>query len=284
VITEQSSQTALMAAAARAAHLLVDQPPVIFADTLAATLLGERADDLIDYHRKHGDHLVLAGARAQAVCRSRFTEDVLARRVGEGVTQYVILGAGLDSFAYRSSSPVRVFEVDHPTTQRWKRGVLAAAGIDIPGTVALVPVDFETDSLADRLAEHGFDPARPAVVSWLGVTMYLTEDAIGHTLDVVGGFAPGTDIVVDYMLTAGVRDAAGDAYVDLVAPMSAERGEPWLTFLAPDDMSALLATYGFGAAEHVDQRDVVGPAGWDRSDSLRPSRLSMLARAAVANR
>jgi methyltransferase (TIGR00027 family) len=273
-----------MAAAARAAHLLVDRPPVIFADTLAATMLGERADELIDYHRHHGDHLVLVGARAQAVCRSRFTEDVLAERVDDGVTQYVILGAGLDSFAYRSSAPVRVFEVDHPATQRWKRAVLAAAGIDVPATAALVPVDFETDSPADRLAEHGFDASRPAVVSWLGVTMYLSEDAIGRTLDVVGGFAPGTELVVDHMLPAGARDPAGDAYVELVAPMSAERGEPWLTFLTPADMSALLAGHGFGDAVHVSQRDVMGSAGLDRADSLRPSDLSVLTRAVVGHR
>ena len=111
VIEEQPSETAMTAAAARAAHLIVDSPPPIFADTLAATILGDRADEFIDYHRNHGDHPVLAGARAQVVCRSRFTEDVLARRAGQGVDQYVILGAGLDSYAYRANSAVRVFEV-----------------------------------------------------------------------------------------------------------------------------------------------------------------------------
>jgi methyltransferase (TIGR00027 family) len=277
-VIEQPSETAMTAAAARAAHLIVDGPPPIFADTLAATMLGDRAGEFVDYHREHGDHPVLAGARAQAVCRSRFTEDVLAQRVSQGVGQYVILGAGLDSYAYRSNAAVQVFEVDHPATQAWKRGLLASAGITESAT--MVPVDFETDSLSEALVAHGFDVSQPAVVSWLGVTLYLTEAAIGSTLGVVGGFAPGTDIVVDYMLPAGLRDAAGDTYVELVAPMSAQRGEPWLTFLAPEQMSALLSEHGFGPAEHVDQRDVTDWTG--RTDALRPNTLSMLANARVS--
>ena len=149
------SQTALMAAAARAAHLIVDHEPVIFADELAATLLGEQADELISYHRVHGTHLVLSCARAQVLCRSRFTEDHLAACVRSGLTQYVILGAGLDSFAYRTESAVRVFEVDHPATQQWKRRQLAAARIPVPDSVSFVAMDFERDQLAGRLAWRG---------------------------------------------------------------------------------------------------------------------------------
>ena len=276
------SQTALMAAAARAAHLIVDHEPVIFADELAAVLLGDQADELISYHRAHGTHLVLSCARAQVLCRSRFTEDDLAACVRAGLTQYVILGAGLDSFAYRSApGPVRVFEVDHPATQRWKRAQLAAAGIPVPASVSYVAMDFERDDLASRLRQAGFDPSWPALVSWLGVTMYLTQAAIGRTLAEIGGFAPGTQLVTDYMLPAGLRDDTGDAYAGLVAPAAAQRGEPWLTFLAPDDMAALLAEHGFGAVEHVRQQDAVPAALWDRADSLRPADLSVLARATV---
>jgi methyltransferase (TIGR00027 family) len=284
------SQTALIAAAARAAHLIVDHEPVIFADELAAALLGEQADELINYHRAHGSHLVLSCARAQVLCRSRFTEDHLAARVRTGLTQYVILGAGLDSFGYRSGpgspgsgspGPTRVFEVDHPGTQRWKRAQLASAGITVPDTVSFVAVDFERDSLAGR---NGSNPAwarRPALVSWLGVTMYLTEGAISQTLAEISGFAPGTQLVTDYMLPAALRDDTGHAYVGLVAPAVAERGEPWLTFLAPDDMSALLVRHGFGPVEHVRQRDSIPAALWDRTDSLRPAGLSVLACATI---
>ena len=279
------SQTALTAAAARAAHLIVDQPPLIFEDRLAAALLGEQADEFISYHRAHGEHPVLSAARTQVSCRSRYTEDRLAGAATRGVTQYVILGAGLDSFAYRSAlasgSRVRVFEVDHPATQEWKREQLAKTGIPIPDSTALVPTDFERDSLAGPLTAAGFDPGRPALVSWLGVTMYLTQPAIGRTLAEISGFAAGTELITDYMLPASLRDATGQSYADQVAPVAAQRGEPWLTCLAPDEMSALLDSSGFGRIEHVSQRDSISAALWDRSDTLHPIRLSMLARAAV---
>lgn len=278
---DRPSQTALMAAAARAAHLIVDHEPVIFADELAAALLGEQADEFISYHRAHGTHLVLSCARAQVLCRSRFTEDHLAACVRAGLTQYVILGAGLDSFAYRTKSAVRVFEVDHPATQQWKRGQLAAARIAVPDTVSFVAMDFERDQLVGCLAQAGFDPSRPALVSWLGVTMYLTGAAISQTLAEISGFAPSTQLITDYFLPAALRDDTGNVYAGLVAPAAAERGEPWLTFLAPDDMSALLQRRGFGAVEHVRQRDSIPAALWDRSDSLRPAGLSVLARATI---
>jgi methyltransferase (TIGR00027 family) len=283
---EEPSQTALTAAAARAAHLIVDDEPRIFADVLASAMLGDQAEEFLSYHRAHGTHLVLRSARAQATCRSRYTEDRLADSVRGGVTQYVILGAGLDSFAYRCdlASQVRVFEVDHPATQQWKRRLLSAARIPAPDSLTFVPVDFESESLAERLTEAGFDPSRPALVSWLGVTVYLTNAAIGETLAAIGRFAVGTEIVTDYMLPAGMRDADGDSYVEQVAPVAAQRGEPWLTFLSPGDMSGLLAEHGFGSIKHVRQRDTVEPAAWDRSDSLRPSDLSYLAHATVAGR
>jgi methyltransferase (TIGR00027 family) len=271
------SQTALTAAAARAAHLLVDEAPPIFSDTLAYTLMGDRAEEFVSYHRIHGSHPVLAGARAAAATRSRYTEDLL----GDGVTQYVILGAGLDTFAYRSGGGIRVFEVDHPATQRWKRRLLADSGTAIPDTVTYVPVDLEHDSPAHGLVENGFDRSRPALVSWLGVVMYLTREAIGETLAMVAGFAPGTQIVLDYILPADLRDAAGEEYATLVAPVAAERGEPWLSYFGPAEMATLLEEHGFDVVEQVGQREAVAPALWERTDALRPHRLSMIARAAV---
>jgi hypothetical protein len=187
------SQTALTAAAARAAHLIVDHDPRIFADVLASVLLGDQADELLGYHRAHGTHPVLSSARAHVACRSRYTE----------------------------------------------------------------------------------------LVSWLGVTMYLTTAAIDQTLETVGGFAPGTEIVTDYMLPSGMRDETGESYASQVMAAAAERGEPWLTFLSPDDMSGLLTAHGFGRAEHVRQRDSIDAAMWNRSDSLRPIELSCLAHATV---
>jgi methyltransferase (TIGR00027 family) len=286
----QPSLTAQTAAAARAAHLIVDDEPRIFADTLAEAMLGERAEEFIAYHRAHGTHPVLAGARAQVTCRSRYTEDRLARGIEHGIGQYVLLGAGLDSFAYRSplADRVRVFEVDHPATQEWKRRVAAGRvagtagnGRGVAAGVTFVPVDFTRDSLAEGLSRAGFDTARPAFVSWLGVTMYLDARAIEATVSVLGGFAPGTEIVLDYMLPARLRDAAGQTYADLVGQVAAERGEPWRSVFAPEAIAALLTRHGFGPARDVGQRDMIPAAAWDRSDVLRPAELCRIAHAAI---
>jgi methyltransferase (TIGR00027 family) len=270
VTTTEISQTALTAAAARAAHLIVDDRPHIFTDPLAQTLLGERAKELIAYHRLRGEHPVLAGARAQVTCRARLAEE---RATGSGVDQYVILGAGLDSFAYRTTVHTRVFEVDGPATQAWKRERVPAATTE----VRYVPVDFEHDDLAAALADHGFDAGRPAIVSWLGVSMYLTRTGIDQTLSALATLAAGSEIVLDYFLPERLRDDQGQLYADLVGPVSAERGEPWHTVLAPDQVTAILATHGWTAVDHIGQSDV--PELRHRSDSLRPSTLSMLAHA-----
>lgn len=272
-----------MAAAARAAHLIVDAQPHIFADSFAEGLLGDQAENLLAYHRNHGEHLVLAGARAQVVIRARVTEERLADAVASGVDQYVILGAGLDSFAYRSpmASSVRVFEVDHPTTQAVKRERLSAMGLEPPTMVSYVPVDFETESLTSSLLANGLDPTRPAMVSWLGVSVYLTRDAIGNTLAELADLAPGTQLVMDYMLPAELRDEAGQTYVDLVAPNAAERGEPWLSFFAPEEVSEMLTTRGFGGVRSVGQREALDASLWQRTDSLRPAALAVIAHAVM---
>jgi methyltransferase (TIGR00027 family) len=251
--------TAFLAAAARAAHLLVDSPPYVFTDPWATELLGDRADELIDYHRLHGDHLVLAGARVQAVVRSRVAEDALA---ASGADQYVILGAGLDSYAYRAADGMSVFEVDHPSFKK-------------PASPArLVPVDLERELPMAALRAAGLDPHRPVFVSWLGVTMYLTSDAIAATVRDLCALPSGSHLVLDFMLPAELRDEAGQTYVDLVGPDTAERGEPWRSFWSPDEMAAALA--GFGPATMISQHDVLTEP---RTDALNPARLTMIAHA-----
>jgi methyltransferase (TIGR00027 family) len=275
-----ASQSALTAAAARAAHFIVDQQPWIFVDTLAEPLLGSMAPELLAYHHRHGDHLVLAGARAQVVVRSHVTERVLRSAQARGTTQYVILGAGLDSYAYRETAPgTTVFEVDHPLSQQDKRDRVAAAGLQPRTPVAYVPVDLETEPLLPALIAAGFAADRPALVSWLGVSMYLSGSAVGATLAELAKLPAGTEVVFDYMLGESDRDEAGQAYVDMVAPHNDERGEPWLSFFGPDAMTELLRDAGFGDVRHYRQSDAVPPRFWARSDSLRPARLSMIAHA-----
>jgi methyltransferase (TIGR00027 family) len=280
-VDSNPSFTALTAAAARAAHLVVDQPPCIFSDTAAAAVLGELAAGLVRYHVENPSHPILATARGQVLCRSRYTEDRVTAAIVTGVRQYVLLGAGLDTFAYRSSlaGQLAIWEVDHPATQAWKRAALAAAQIDAGPAVTFVPAEFGGSSLARVLQAGGFDFGQAAVISLLGVTMYLDDRAIRDTLTALSSCAPGAELIVDYMLPAGLRDKTGDSYVSQVAAAAADRGEPWLTFASPADMTALLAEFGFSIAEHVRQRDAIPAELWDRSDSLRPVELSMIARA-----
>jgi methyltransferase (TIGR00027 family) len=218
------------------------------------------------------------------ICRSRYAEDRVAAAAARGVRQYVVLGAGLDTFAYRSALDVRTFEVDHPATQNWKRSAVAAAGLGTSSEVVFVPADLAAGpgSLASALREAEFDFSEPAVISWLGVVMYLDRSSIIQTLAVMAGCAPGTELVADYILPASLRDEAGDQYAEQVGSAAAQRGEPWLSFLAPAEMTVLLTERGFGAITHVRQRDAVPAQLWQRTDALRPTGLSMIACARLA--
>lgn len=280
----QPSRTALATAAARAAHLLVDHDPWILEDTLALALLGDLADDLIAAHRAARTAEVLASMRVAMTTRSRYAEDRLAEAIDRGIEQCVLLGAGLDSFAYRSplARQLRVFEVDHPATQTWKRERLASASIPVSGEVTFVPVDFSIDSLSERLLGMGFDRSRPAFVTWLGVSQYLTEQAIATTLEEISGFASGTELVMEYLLPAELRDAAGQALADFFMPRAAASGEPWLTFATRADMSRLFAARGMVVIDDVGRRDQINASLWERSDGLRPHELGRIVRAVIA--
>jgi methyltransferase (TIGR00027 family) len=277
------SRTALATAAARAAHLTVDRPPWIFEDRLAIVLLGDQADDLLAAHHDARATHALASIRVAMTTRSRYAEARLADAVHRGVGQSVILGAGLDSFAYRSplADRLRVFEVDHPATQSWKRECLARAAITVPDQVTFVAVDFATDSLSARLLDAGFDRSQPAFVSWLGVTQYLTSDAIGATLDVIRSAGPGTELVMEYLLPAGTRDADGQVVADYFMPRAAASGEPWLTFLSPGDVAGLLTAREMTVIADVGRRAQIEPWLWNRADGLRPHELGRLVRAAT---
>jgi len=165
---------------------------------------------------------------------------------------------------------LRVFEVDHPATQRWKRDLLDAARLAPPDGLAFVGMDLETERLGERLAAEGFDPTRPALVSWLGVSMYLTVEAVAATLAAVGGLAAGTELVLEYALPSELRDQAGADYAGFALPVAEERGEPWLSFFTPGQLSGLLEDHGMKVAEQARQQDAVPAALWRRSDALRP--------------
>ncbi|MGH3846686.1 MAG: class I SAM-dependent methyltransferase [Pseudonocardiaceae bacterium] len=282
-MTGPPTETALAAAAARAAHLIVDDDPRIFEDTVAVALLGSDADELIAVHGNSAESEFFAGLRVTMATRSRYVEDRLAEAVCRGVDQYVVLGAGLDSFAYRSPlvGGLRIFEVDHPDTQVWKLQRLAHARVAAPAELEFVAVDFERDPLRDRLIEAGFDVTRPSFVTWLGVTQYLSYDGVAATLATLGGLAAGTELTVEYVLPAELRDDAGRALADRATATAAALGEPWLTFFSPAQMTAVLDSCGFAVLEQVGQREQVDAVLWERSDGLHPIGLSQLARVSL---
>ncbi|MFB7874125.1 class I SAM-dependent methyltransferase [Nocardia sp. NPDC056064] len=235
------SRTALITAYARAHHQVVDRPQ-IFTDPLAVPLLGVSAAELAD--QQLGDVVSDRPRRLFFAARSRFAEDAVAEAAAAGVRQVVILGAGLDTFAYRNPFPtVRVFEVDHPATQAWKRERLAAAGIELPETLTFVPVDFETQTLAAGLASAGFQRSEAAVFVWLGVVFYLTPNAAHATLEYIAGQGASVEVVFDYLQPADSDD--GRAHQQARADRLADIGEPVFSYFTSDDIATQLRDLGF---------------------------------------
>jgi methyltransferase (TIGR00027 family) len=233
------SRTARSVALFRAAHQILDRP-LLFEDPLALRIVGATEDEL-----RAEDDPARRGRRCYFAMRSRFAEDALKMAVARGVRQYAVLGAGLDTYAYRNPYPdLSVFEVDQPATQSWKRHRLARAEIAIPDSVRFVPVDFEQVTLVEGLAAAGFDPGVPTFFSWLGVTPYLTRDAIFTTLGFVGGLSG--EIVFDYGESPdAIQKPELRAAYEAIARRAAEMGEPWITYFEPAGLHADLARLGF---------------------------------------
>jgi methyltransferase (TIGR00027 family) len=193
--TGQPSRTAYAAAAHRAAHQVIEQGS-LFRDPLAVAILGESAEAIAGDAEAHPARRRM---RFFIAARTRFAEDALAAAVAQGVSQLVVLGAGLDTFGYRNPyDGLRVFEVDHPATQGWKRQRLAEAGIAIPENLTYAPVDFEAETLGAGLAGAGFDVEQSTFFTWLGVVPYLTAEAMWATLGYIAGLKSGAQVVFDY--------------------------------------------------------------------------------------
>jgi methyltransferase (TIGR00027 family) len=250
------SQTAMRVAQRRAAHQLLDSPPIL-SDPLALPILGPQAATQLRAQLRHGEPEYAKHVRVWMAVRSRFAEDSLAQSVAAGTRQYVVLGAGLDTFAYRNPFPalginLRVFEVDFPATQAWKRQLLAAAQIPIPGSVTFSPVDFERESLAHGLARSGFDSSQPAFFSWLGVTMYLAPETTLAILGWVHQICPRNSIVFDYMAPRASLPFRHRIAFDLLASRVAKAGEPFIGFFSPDSLASDLHTIGYPRVENWD--------------------------------
>ena len=270
--TAAPESTAVRVALWRATHVQVDPRPHVLADEIGLQLVAP--DD--DWRQRPDlDPAATGWARASIVARARFVEDLVVEQAGQGVDQYVILGAGLDTFAQRRpeiAAQLRVFEVDQPGPQAWKRQRLIELGFGVPPWLCLVPVDFEAGwSWWDRLVAAGFDPDRPAVVASTGVAMYLTKEANAATLRQIASLAPGSTLAMSFLLPLELLD--GQARSGLLATQSAARtsGTPFLSFFAPPDLLALAREAGFAAAEHVSAADLAQRYFTGRTDGLRPS-------------
>lgn len=276
------STTATIAAMIRAAHLLWDDAPKIFQDPLALGLSGVESPDALQatLRARQREPYNYAGV----LVRQRYAEDALATAITRGVGQYVILGAGLDSFAYRRpdlATRLRVFEVDHPATQQWKRARLEALSVDLPSHLTFIPLDFEQHTLAVALPAGGHRPELPTFLSWLGVTHYLTDEAVFTTLRYVASLAPGSEIVFQYFLPETLFDDENRRLLALWKERRASVGEPVLSQFEPATLATRMQECGFTqiwdvGPEELDARYFAG-----RTDGLRASPHSHLMKACV---
>lgn len=268
MIAEAPSITAQRVAIRRAEHQLLDAPPV-FEDPLALAVIGDEAAGKL---KAGSERLETAGSRrmrAFMAARSRLAEDQLAAAIERGATQYVILGAGLDTYAYRNPyNQLRVFEVDYPATQAWKRARLDAARIATPSSMTFVPTDFEAQTLDSVLQDSGFQLDQVSFFSWLGVTPYLTASAAIATLAFIGSLPRGSGVVFDYAVERSSLDAAEQLALDALASRVARAGEPFRLFIDPRALGAMLRAAGFNAIEDLGPAAIDGMYFDGRSDGL----------------
>ena len=262
--------TAVRVALWRALHVQSDAPPHVFSDEIGVKLVApddgwQSRPDMSPFTRPF---------RASIIARARFVEDLVAEQAALGVAQYVILGAGLDTFVQRRTdlaTRLVVFEIDQPGPQAWKRQRLAELGFGIPSQLKLVPVDFEAgDAWWERLVAAGFDTAQPAVVASTGVSMYLTREAILATLRQVASLAPGSTLVMSFMLPIEMADPAVRPGIERAAAGARANGTPFISFFEPAEMLALARDAGFARVQHVSADELAQRYFANRTDGLRP--------------
>jgi methyltransferase (TIGR00027 family) len=212
--------------------------------------------------------------RASIVARARFIEDLVVAQAAKGVTQYVLLGAGLDTFAQRRpevAANMRVFEIDQPGTQAWKRRRLVEEGFGIPDWLRFVPVDFEAgDDWRERLLAAGFDAGQPAVVASTGVSMYLTKEANAATLRQAATLAPGSTFAMTFLLPLELAEPKLGPGMDAAREGARASGTPFISFFTPSEILAMARDAGFRTVEHVSAASLAERYFADRTDGLRP--------------
>jgi methyltransferase (TIGR00027 family) len=271
--TEGPDTSAVRVALWRALHVEVDAPPHVLEDEVGL-LLAEPGEGW--RQRPDMDPDATRGFRAAIVARARFVEDLLADQTDVGVGQYVILGAGLDTFAQRHPSVgsyLHVFEIDQPTTQAWKRQRLADLGYDIPDWLHFVPVDFEAGvSWRDQLVDSNFDSAEPALIASTGVSMYLTADAVAATMRQAAALAPGSTLAMSFLLPLESLDRDEGPAARRAERGAQADGTPWVSFFSPEEMLELARGSGLVDVRHVPGAVLAERYFAGRADGLQPAR------------
>ena len=282
--TGQPSTTAQRVALRRATHQFLDNPRV-FDDPVALRIIGQETAAALQAGLPPSMTTPLEPyLRASLAARSRYAEDELALAFERGVSQYAVLGAGLDTFAYRNLYPegsLHVFEVDHPDTQAWKRSCLEEVGIALPPDLTFAPVDFEQQTLADGLRAAGHDASKSTFFSWLGVTPYLATEAIMATLRFVASAPAGSGIVFDYVISPSLLTPAQMSSFNTLSRRVAAAGEPWQSFFDPEMLRKDLLALGFSHVEDNGPEQTNARYFKDRQDGLRVGSLSHLVSARV---
>jgi methyltransferase (TIGR00027 family) len=270
--TAAPDSSAVRVALWRAMHVQIDAPPHVLEDEIGLRLVapddGWRSRPDMDPH-------ATSGFRAAIVARARFIEDLVTEQAGHGVSQYVILGAGLDTFVQRKptiASRLRVFEVDKAGVQAWKRRRLIELGFGVPEWLRLVPVDFEAEeSWWERLIAASFDASRPAIVASTGVTMYLTKDAVAATLRQIAALAPASALAMTFILPPRHIDPRDRPLPKATEKGARASGTPFISFFTPPEMLALAREAGFRETRHVSTADLIQRYFAARTDGLRPT-------------
>jgi len=268
---EGPDTTAVRTALWRAMHVQVDPPPHVIDDEVGLQLV---APDDGWRSRPDMDPVFTSGFRGAMVACARFIEDLIAEQANRGVGQYVLLGAGLDSFAQRRpelASRVKIFEVDRPGPQAWKRQRLIELAFGVPDWLRLVPVDFEADSWWKELAAAGFEADKPAVVASTGVSMYLTKEANAATLRQIASFAPGSTLAMTFLVPMELLDEEDRPGLQMAMNGARASGTPFISFFRPPDLLALARDAGFRDARHVPISDLAERYFAGRDDGFRPS-------------
>jgi methyltransferase (TIGR00027 family) len=266
--------TAVRTALWRALHVELDSPPHVLEDVIGLKLVAPDES----WHKRPDMSAFTRPFRASIVARARFLEDLVAEQATRGISQYVILGAGLDTFAQRKPtllSHIQLFEIDQPAMQEWKRQRLIELGFGIPPSLHLVPVNFESgDNWWEGLGASGFNTAKPAVVASTGVSMYLTKNAIMSTMRQVSTLAQGSTFVMSFLLPIELNDPEVRPGVERAAAGAKANGTPWLSFFTPGEILALAREAGFAKADHVSAVELAERYFANRTDGLCPPRNS----------